>query len=127
MSSLYECRDCGERLDKCYCSNKTATTEQRARHFKETGTMRADKDILSDLKEIMKKDIGSVSTLDTRQVGGSHYQLPIQPIEYIVKNDIPYREGNIIKYVTRYKNKNGKEDLLKAKHYLEMLIEEYED
>lgn len=62
---------------------------------------------------------------ERKQVGGDHYQLPIQPIDYIVQNDIPYREANIIKYVTRYKNKNGLEDLKKAQHYLEMLIEEF--
>lgn len=62
-----------------------------------------------------------------KQVGGTHYQLPIQPVEYIVKNNLGYLEGNVIKYVTRYKNKNGVEDLHKAMHYLEMLIEEYEN
>lgn len=55
-----------------------------------------------------------------------HYEMPISPLAFIVKNDIPFREGNIIKYVCRYKNKNGKEDLLKAKEYLEQLINEYE-
>lgn len=55
-----------------------------------------------------------------------HYEMPISPLVFIVKNDIPFREGNIIKYVCRYKNKNGKEDLLKAKQYLEELINEYE-
>ena len=58
------------------------------------------------------------------QVGGSHYKdLAIQPIDYIIQNNLGYIEGNIIKYVTRYKNKNGVEDLRKARHYLEMLIE----
>ena len=58
------------------------------------------------------------------KVGGSHYKdLAIQPIDYIVQNNLGYIEGNIIKYVTRYKNKNGVEDLRKARHYLEMLIE----
>ena len=58
------------------------------------------------------------------QIGGSHYKdLAIQPIDYIVQNNLGYIEGNIIKYVTRYKNKNGVEDLRKARHYLEMLIE----
>ena len=52
-----------------------------------------------------------------------HYQLPIQPIDYIVKNNLDFLEGNIIKYVSRYKQKNGLEDLLKAKKYLELLIE----
>jgi len=57
-----------------------------------------------------------------RQVGGSHYQLPIEPWDFIVKNDLGYLEGNIIKYITRYKKKNGVEDLEKALHYLEKLI-----
>jgi len=68
-------------------------------------------------------------TLSTvrRQVGGSHYQLAIEPIDYIVKNNLGYREGNVIKYVSRHKNKNGAEDIKKAIHYLEMILEEYEN
>lgn len=60
-----------------------------------------------------------------KQVGGSHYQLPIQPIEYVVKNNIPYREACVIKYVTRHRSKNGLEDIEKAIHYLEMIKEDY--
>ena len=61
--------------------------------------------------------------LDT-QVGGNHYKsLPIQVVEYNFFNDIPYMEGNIIKYITRWKTKNGIQDLEKAKHYIELLIE----
>lgn len=53
-----------------------------------------------------------------------HYtQYQIQPMEFIGKNNIGYIEGNIIKYVCRYKLKNGLEDLQKAAHYLEKLIE----
>jgi hypothetical protein len=63
-----------------------------------------------------------METKKTEQVGGDHYDLPIQPIDYILANDIGFIEGNIIKYVTRYKRKNGMQDLLKAKHYLELLI-----
>jgi len=60
------------------------------------------------------------------QIGGTHYvSAKIQPIDFIVKNKIPYREANIIKYVFRHRNKNCLEDLKKAQHYLEMLIEEY--
>jgi hypothetical protein len=67
-----------------------------------------------------------MSTLET-QVGGNHYKkFKIQPIEFIVANDIPYRPANVIKYVCRYKDKNGLEDLKKARHYLDMLIEEEE-
>ena len=61
------------------------------------------------------------------QIGGDHYKLPIQPIDFIVKNEIPFREGNVIKYVVRHKNKNGVEDLKKAQHYLQMIIEDYEN
>jgi len=69
----------------------------------------------------------SNKALDT-QVGGAHYQLPIQPVDYIVKNSLSFLQGNVVKYVTRYKDKNGKEDLIKAKHYLDMIIEfEYGD
>jgi len=58
------------------------------------------------------------------QVGGDHYsKLAIQPVEYITKNKLSYLAGNVIKYVTRYKDKNGLQDLQKAKHYVEMLIE----
>jgi hypothetical protein len=66
---------------------------------------------------------------DKKQVGGTHYaELKIQPTEYIHKNNLGFIEGNIIKYVTRHKSKNGKEDLLKAMHYLKQLLEyEYPD
>jgi hypothetical protein len=63
------------------------------------------------------------------QVGGGHYKLlAIQPIEYIHANKVPYLEGNVIKYVTRHKSKNGKEDIEKAIHYLNLILEmEYAD
>ena len=58
------------------------------------------------------------------QVGGGHYKdLVIQPIEYCQKNQLNYCESNVIKYVTRHKHKNGKEDIKKAIHNLELLLE----
>ena len=58
------------------------------------------------------------------QVGGDHYKsLAIQPVEYIHANKIGYFEGNVIKYVTRWRAKNGVADLEKAKHYIDLLIE----
>ena len=58
------------------------------------------------------------------QVGGDHYKaMAIQPVEFIHANSIPYFEGNVIKYVCRWRAKNGVDDLEKAKHYLELLIE----
>ena len=63
--------------------------------------------------------------LDT-QVGGGHYKdMVIQPVEFIVKNKIEYREANVIKYVTRHKSKNGIEDVRKAMHYCQMIIDSY--
>jgi hypothetical protein len=52
-----------------------------------------------------------------------HYKIGVQPLDYIIANELDFLEGNIIKYVTRYKNKNGVEDLIKAKKYLDLLIE----
>lgn len=64
-----------------------------------------------------------MSALET-QVSGNHYKdKAIQPVEYIHANRIGYFEGNVIKYVTRWKDKGGVADLNKAKHYIELLIE----
>ena len=68
-----------------------------------------------------------MSALD-KQVGGSHYKdMAIQPIEYIHKNGLGFCEGNIIKYITRWKTKNGIEDLKKVIHYAELLIQMEQD
>lgn len=57
-------------------------------------------------------------------VGGDHYKKgKIQPIEYIFANNLGYIEGCVVKYITRYEHKNGKEDLEKIKHYIDLLIE----
>jgi len=61
------------------------------------------------------------SALDV-QVGGGHYKnMVIQPVEFITKNNLGYIEGCIIKYICRYKNKNGKQDLDKIIHFVELL------
>lgn len=58
------------------------------------------------------------------QHGGQHYKgMKIQPVEFIHANNIGYMEGNAIKYLCRWQMKNGLEDLNKAKHYIELLIE----
>lgn len=58
------------------------------------------------------------------QVAGSHYRnKTIQPWDFIAANDIGYFEGNVIKYLSRWKDKGGVQDLLKAQHYLQKLIE----
>ena len=65
-----------------------------------------------------------VSDIYKKQVGGNHYRsMVIQPSEFINKNNLPFAEGNAIKYLCRHKQKNQKEDLLKAKHYIDMAID----
>ena len=62
--------------------------------------------------------------MSIKQEGGDHYQkMPIQPLEFIHKNNIPFAEGNAIKYIARHREKNGLEDLLKAITYIEYIIE----
>lgn len=64
-----------------------------------------------------------MSALD-KQVGGSHYSdKAIQPVEYIHANNLGFFEGNVLKYITRWRDKGGVADLEKAKHYIEILIE----
>ena len=65
-----------------------------------------------------------MSGIYKRQVGGTHYKsMVIQPSEFINKNNIPFAEGNAIKYLCRHKQKNQKQDLEKAIHYCQMAIE----
>ena len=59
-----------------------------------------------------------------KQVGGDHYsKMKIQPAEFINKNKMLFAEGNAIKYICRHINKGGEQDLEKAKHYIDMIIE----
>lgn len=60
------------------------------------------------------------------QVGGDHYKsLAIQPMQYALANGLDYAQANVVKYVTRHASKNGKQDLLKAIHNIELMIEHY--
>ena len=69
------------------------------------------------------KPIQQVSATDT-QIGGNHYtKLAIQPMRYSMENGLDALQHTIIKYVTRFRDKNGIEDLEKAKHCIDMLIE----
>ena len=59
-----------------------------------------------------------------KQVGGSHYKkMKIQPSKFVIENELLFPEGCVIKYICRHRFKNGKEDLLKAIHFIEMIIE----
>lgn len=64
----------------------------------------------------------TVKTLQNQ--GSKHYQgFIIQPAEFIIKNKLPFAEGNVIKYTLRHNKKNGAEDIKKAIHYLKMILE----
>tara|TARA_R110000772_G_scaffold184459_4_gene295476 strand:+ start:3013 stop:3264 length:252 start_codon:yes stop_codon:yes gene_type:complete len=64
-----------------------------------------------------------VNPLDV-QVGGGHYKdMVIQPVEYIQLNQMNYCEAAVVKYVSRWKTKNGIQDLEKAKHFIDLLIQ----
>jgi len=59
-----------------------------------------------------------------KQIGGSHYKdMAMQPSEFINKNKLQFAEGNVIKYICRHAHKGEVEDLEKAKHYIDMIIE----
>lgn len=60
------------------------------------------------------------------QVGGNHYKsMKIQPAQFALENKLDYCQANAIKYICRHEHKNGKEDLEKAKHYIDLLIEHH--
>lgn len=62
--------------------------------------------------------------MSANNTGPGHYKdKPMQPWDFIVANNLGYLEGNVIKYVSRWRQKGGVEDLRKAKHYIEKLIE----
>lgn len=70
---------------------------------------------------------GKYAKKTTEQVGGTHYKnKKIEPIDYIIANDLNFCEGNVIKYITRYKEKGGVEDLKKAKQYIDFIIAKLE-
>lgn len=75
-----------------------------------------------EYRKKLKKDTGATPL--SVQEGGAHYKkLKIQPVEYIHGNELQFCEGCVIKYVTRWRDKGGIEDLRKARHFIDILIE----
>ncbi|CAI3971380.1 nucleotide kinase [Variovorax phage VAC_51] len=71
---------------------------------------------------VMPEPKANPSPLDV-QVGGGHYKSKgIQPVEYAHANGLDFFQGSVVKYITRFRDKGGKQDLEKAKHFIEMLI-----
>ena len=64
------------------------------------------------------------SKVYNKQIGGTHYRkMKIQPSKFVIENKLLFPEGNVIKYICRHPYKGGKEDLEKAKHFIDMIIE----
>ena len=85
----------------------------------------AIKDTIKDKKNGFKKtDIKKLATRN-KQIGGNHYKnLSIQPVDYIVENNLTFLEGNVVKYITRHRRKGeGARDIEKVIHYCELILE----
>ncbi len=84
-------------------------------------------DKLLEARDVMAK--GDLYNPLDAQVGGQHYKdMPIQPVEFCQKNRLTYCESNVIKYVCRHRAKNGRQDIEKAIHYLQLILQlEYEN
>jgi len=64
------------------------------------------------------------SKVYNKQIGGTHYKkMKIQPSKFVMENKLLFAEGNVIKYICRHPYKDGKQDLEKAKHFIDMIIE----
>lgn len=117
------CRSCGSPIGllRDFCSDKCKADFQLKELIATQRVRIIERAHNSALQEKVNK-----SALDV-QAGGNHYKkCKIQPIEYIQANNLDYIQGNIIKYATRYKDKGGKEDLEKIKHYCDLAIEAME-
>lgn len=106
-------RSCRKKVGECHKANDYSEWRPKSPRFPEDSMAYAE----------TSADQPALAT----QVGGGHYKgYAIQPVEFCMKNKLDYCQSNIIKYVVRFRDKNGMEDLRKAKHYLEMLME-FED
>ena len=83
-------------------------------------------DTVKNKKDFKKINLEKEARLATeRQVGGDHYKsCKIQPVDYIVENNLTFLEGNVVKYITRHRRKGeGASDIEKVIHYCELILE----
>jgi len=86
----------------------------------------AIRETVKDTKDFKKTNIKKEAIIATdRQVGGDHYKTcKIQPVDYIVENNLTFLEGNVVKYITRHRRKGeGANDIEKVIHYCELILE----
>jgi len=112
------CPDCGTKVRgyRIYCT-KCAEDRNKTSKAKYVEKMRRHKKCQPSLAPETATPLSS-------QIGGSHYkQFAIQPIEFIIRNNIPGAEALALRYICRHRLKNGREDLEKAIHILQILLE----
>jgi hypothetical protein len=109
---------------------RVGALENAGRVYTEAQNRGVDQELWDRYMKSKYSDVVSDGGLDPRnsaldvQIGGGHYKsYAIQPVEFIHKNKIPYIEGCAIKYLCRWREKGGIEDLRKVKHYVDLLIE----
>ena len=102
------------------CDRNTPFTEKTASMLEQARRIDTTKQSTESYAPFKKEAPSALSV----QAGGDHYRTAkIQPVEFIHANNIPFCEANVIKYVFRWKTKNGVKDLEKARHYIDLLIE----
>ena len=115
------CKNCGE--DESY--HVTNTLQKRKVCRAKLTVFEPYKPLFADTTPIPADNpVQKPPPAHKEQVGGDHYKkMAIQPIEYIMANKLGYCEGNIVKYISRWRDKGGVEDLRKIKQYVDFLIE----
>ena len=99
-------------------TERDQSTSLRWTHINSSG------DIVVWRSALRSVDSEKVETALNTQIGGEHYKKhAIQPVEFITKNKLGFLEGCVIKRICRYEDKNGREDLEKIKHGIDLLIE----
>jgi len=121
----YEDKEADAKWPENWADTTETAEDWNARMSKGAEEMDKIRGVPRPLEEVLSSPLPAIR----RQAGGSHYKdLAIQPVEYCVRNGLGMCESNVIKYVTRHSLKGGKEDLEKAVHMLELLIElKYEE
>lgn len=112
-----------------FSGDSYGTCEFFIQNYSEDDQMGSGADFLDDENVVSESAVSELTSRLrngslTEQIGGSHYKdMPIQPVEFIHANNIGFCEGAAIKYLCRWRAKGGVQDLEKAKHFIEMLIE----
>lgn len=98
--------------------------EEKESRLQTSGTIGESASVIRERPKVVSEDTSKSLTPLATQVGGSHYKkYKIQPIEFCQLNGLNQCESNVVKYITRWRDKDGLQDLLKAKHMIDLLIE----